>query len=117
MFTGEDGTVKLAFSEVDAELLAHHSRVLSSPGAMTAALNYYRAWDRYLDETPVITVPTLFIWSTDDVALGRTPAEATKRYVDAPYRFEIVEGESHWLPEVVPDTIADLLLEHLSAHS
>jgi pimeloyl-ACP methyl ester carboxylesterase len=116
MFLADDGSVELRFAEVSPRALAHHSRILSSPGALTAALNYYRAWDSALDRTPTVTVPTLFVWSTDDVALGRTGAEATARHVDAPYRFEVIDGESHWLPEVVPDRIAELLLDHFATY-
>ena len=89
--------------------------MLTAPGAMTAALDYYRAWDDSLDQTPVITVPTLFVWSDDDVALGRVPAEQTADWVTGPYRFEIVAGVSHWIPEVVPELLSDLILEQLTA--
>jgi len=40
-----------------------------------------------------------------------------RRYVDhvgGPYRFEVLEGASHWLPEGHADVVADLLLEHLA---
>ncbi len=89
-------------------------RAMSEPGALTAALNWYRAMDVSLVAgVGRITVPTLFVWSTDDVALGREGAEATGAYVDGPYRFEVLEGVSHWIPEEVPDVLTRLLLEHL----
>ena len=86
---------------------------MSEPGALTAALNWYRAMDAGLAAVPNITVPTLYVWSTADVALGREGAEATTDHVDAPYRFEVLEGVSHWIPEEVPDVLNRLLLEHL----
>jgi pimeloyl-ACP methyl ester carboxylesterase len=88
---------------------------MSEPGALTAALNWYRAMDAGLAGVGRITVPTLFVWSTGDVALGREGAEATAAHVDGPYRFEILEGVSHWIPEEVPDVLSRLLLEHLAA--
>ena len=62
-----------------------------------------------------VEVPTLYVWSTEDVALGRTAAEATAAHVRAPYRFEVLEGVSHWVPEQAPDVLSRLLLEHLRA--
>jgi pimeloyl-ACP methyl ester carboxylesterase len=91
-------------------------RVLTQPGAMTAALNWYRAVDRStaMGMRP-ITTPTLYVWSTNDPALGREAAEATAGHVTGPYRFEVLEGVSHWIPEEAPDALNALLLEHLRA--
>jgi pimeloyl-ACP methyl ester carboxylesterase len=100
-------------SEEDAE---EYLRVLSQPGCLTAALNWYRAMQPGLvGEIGPITTPTLYVWSTDDVALGREGAEATGRFVEGPYRFEILEGVSHWIPEHAPDELNKLLLEHIAA--
>jgi pimeloyl-ACP methyl ester carboxylesterase len=63
-----------------------------------------------------ITVPTLYVWSDNDIALGRSAAEATVRWVSGPYRFEVLEGVSHWIPETAPDALNRLLLGHLAAH-
>lgn len=88
---------------------------MSEPGALTGALNWYRSIDFGLVRgVHGITVPTLYIWSTGDVAVAREGAEATARHVDGPYRFEILEGVSHWIPEEAPDVLNRLLLEHLS---
>ena len=84
------------------------------PGALTAALNWYRAMSP--EETAGIgsvVVPTLFVWSTDDQAIGRRAAEACGKFVSGPYRFEVLEGVSHWIPETAPDDLNRLLLEHL----
>jgi len=90
-------------------------RAMSEPGALTGALNWYRAIDLSLVAIGSVTVPTLYVWSTGDVALAREGAEATARHVDGPYRFEILRAVSHWIPEEVPDVLNRLLLEHLSA--
>lgn len=90
-------------------------RAMSEPGALTAALNWYRAIDAGLAAVGRISRPTLYVWSTEDVALGRQGAEGTDRYVDGPYRFEVLEGITHWIPEQVPDVLNRLLLEHLAS--
>ena len=91
-------------------------RAMSEPGALTGALNWYRAIGIGLVAgMGRITVPTMFVWSTGDVALGREGAEATAGYVAGPYRFEVLDGVSHWIPEEVPDTLTRLPLEHLAS--
>jgi len=89
---------------------------LSQPGALTAALNWYRALKlgRMIGK---VKVPTLYVWGSADLALGRTAAFDTANYVDPPYRFEALEGRSHWLLEEVPEEIERMVLEHLRACS
>ena len=55
----------------------------------------------------------MYVWSTDDVALGREAAEASGAEVVGPYHFEVLEGVSHWIPEVAPEALNRLLLNHL----
>lgn len=105
------------YASLPAEAAEEYVRVLSRPGALTAALNYYRAtpFERFPEPGP-ITSPTLYVWSTDDGALGREAAEATEDHVTGPYRFEVLQGLSHWLPEVAPDDVGRLVREHLAAN-
>lgn len=58
-------------------------------------------------------VPTLYVWPSGDVALGRGAALRTARHVEAPYRFVVLEGAPHWLPERCPDQLAALVIDHL----
>src|SRR5207302_1551978 len=109
--------LRAVFAGHDEDAIDEYVRVLTRPGAMTAALNYYRAMDGTLAGIGPIEVPTLFIWSTDDVAVGRAGAEATGQHVKGPYRFEVLEGVSHWIPEEAPDTVNRLLLGHLASPS
>jgi pimeloyl-ACP methyl ester carboxylesterase len=86
------------------------------PGALTAALNWYRAAGRAARVTatvPDIRVPTLYVWSTNDPALGRTAAELTARRVEGRYDFVVLDGVSHWIPETVPDQVVELVLTHM----
>ena len=115
MLGNEAAVLRAALAELDAVDADEHLRVLSDRAAMTAGLNYYRMWDDALDELTDVTVPTLYVWGTADPALGRTPAEATKDFVRAPYRFEVFDGVGHWIPEVAADRLVSLLLAHFEA--
>jgi pimeloyl-ACP methyl ester carboxylesterase len=113
-FLGDDAaTLRAALAELDPADADVHHRVLSDPGAMTAGLNYYRAWDDALDRIGPVEVATLFVWGSADPALGRTAATATARWVRAPYRFEVLDGVGHWIPELASDRLTTLLLDHL----
>ena len=104
------------YSGLPQDAVEEYVALFRQPGALTAAINWYRAAGPDLTrETGPITMPTLYVWSTDDIALGREAAEATAGHVQGPYRFEVLEGVSHWIPEEVPDTLNGLLLEHLAA--
>ena len=61
-------------------------------------------------------MPTMYVWSDHDAALLPKAAHATARYVSGEYRFEILPGVSHWIPEEKPDQVADLLLTWFGAH-
>ena len=101
-------------SSLSEDAVDEYVRVLTQPGAMTGALNWYRAADLGLVEgLGPITTPTMYVWSTFDPALGREAAEATAGHVDGRYRFEVLEGVSHWIPEQAADTLNALLLAHL----
>ena len=90
-------------------------RRAQEPGALDAWLRWYAA-QRLEDivDTPDVTVPTLHVWSDGDVALGRAGAEGTARFVTGPYRFEVLPGVSHWIPEEAADALGRLLVEHLT---
>lgn len=83
--------------------------------AMRGPLNWYRALPFGLrDRTDRIDVPTLFLWSDGDRFISRAAAELCGRYVNGPYRFEILRGASHWLPEEAPEQVSALLTQHFA---
>jgi pimeloyl-ACP methyl ester carboxylesterase len=99
--------------DADAEM---YVAALSEPGALTAALNWYRAMDPgALAGLEPIRVPTMYVWPTGDTAIGRLAAEGTREHVHGPYRFEVLEGVSHWVPETAPEQLSDLLVRHLTS--
>src|SRR5207302_1183167 len=93
-----------------------YADAMAEPGALTAALNWYRALrPGVVRSIGQITVPTLYVWSDGDVALGRVAARTTGRYVSGEYHFEVLHGVSHWIPETEPERVTELLLDHLAA--
>lgn len=102
-----------AGGELSDESIEHYVETLSQPGALTAALNWYRAaFDGARTSRPLgpITMPTTFVWSTGDVAIGRVAAERCAQYVEGDYRFVELDGVSHWIPEQAPDELAEAIL-------
>ncbi len=120
MLAGEDGDgLRRMFVHlgVGEEAAAEHAGILGPPGALTAALNWYRAnHPTMMRGVPPVTVPTLFVWSTADPAISRAAAEGCERYVEGPFRFEVLDGVDHWIPELAPDALSALLLDHLEGH-
>ncbi|MGB3334677.1 MAG: alpha/beta fold hydrolase [Mycobacterium sp.] len=94
------------------------AQAMTEPGALTGGLNWYRGlpMSNLRDSNQQISVPTMYVWSDDDIALKPKAARNTARYVDADYRFEIMSGVSHWIPDTEPDRLADLLLDWFAAH-
>jgi pimeloyl-ACP methyl ester carboxylesterase len=103
---------------VSDELVARNVARFAEPGTLTAALSWYRAVATDDLNIPAgrVSAPTLFVWGSEDVALGRVAAESTKDWVDGPYRFVELDGTSHWLPEESADKVIPLLLDHLATH-
>ena len=87
---------------------------MSEPGALTAAINWYRGLPFSIRE-PVgrIGVPTTYIWGRNDFALNRFAAERTGHYVDGPYEFIDLDA-SHWLPETEPEAVAEAVLKRVT---
>jgi pimeloyl-ACP methyl ester carboxylesterase len=92
---------------------------LSRPGALTAALNWYRANatpEQELARTrpfPTVAVPTMGIWSSGDNYLTEEGMVGSAEYVDGPWRYERIEGAGHWLQLDAPQQINELLIEFL----
>jgi pimeloyl-ACP methyl ester carboxylesterase len=95
---------------------------LSDHDAARGALAWYRAafrsgLRRGGEPVGVVRVPTTYVWSDEDPALGRWAAERTGDQVDADYRFVVLGGASHWIPDERPAELADLVLERLGTAS
>ncbi|MET0448325.1 MAG: alpha/beta hydrolase [Aeromicrobium sp.] len=96
--------------DVPVALVVRYVAHLADPGALTAALNWYRAMGADLAETPRTQVPTTYVWGERDMAIGRVPAEACGDFVDADYRFVELDGIGHWIPEQAADSLAEAII-------
>lgn len=94
---------------------------LRPDGALTAALNYYRAnmppasWLREPPEPPPVPVPTLIIWGEDDAYMDPRLLEMSAATVTGPLTVERLPGVGHWVPEEAPERVNELLVRFLSA--
>ena len=124
-----EGTAEELLTRDDWALLREFSRGdgdqerwladLSRPGALTAALNWYRANARVERELsprpfPSVAAPTLGLWSSGDHYLLEEGLLASGEHVTGPWRYERVEGASHWLQLDAPVRVNELLLEFLA---
>jgi pimeloyl-ACP methyl ester carboxylesterase len=101
---------------VPSERVDEYVARMTVPGALTAALNWYRANDLSAVDLAPVDMPTLYVWGSEDIAIGATAAQATAKYVTGPYRFERLAGVSHWVTEEVGEQLDALLLRHLADH-
>jgi pimeloyl-ACP methyl ester carboxylesterase len=102
------------YQGLEQDAIDEYVGVLSEPGALVAAFDWYRAMSGAASAaTPPATMPTLYVWSDRDPALGREAADATAALVSGPYRFEVLEGVGHWIPELAAARFTPLLVEHL----
>lgn len=96
-------------AEIDAV-----QRDVVEAGALTGALNWYRAMAL---STPGrlrrrVTVPTFMVAGAQDTALGVRGAQLSERYVDAPFELHILDEAGHWIPEQQPAELAALILQN-----
>jgi pimeloyl-ACP methyl ester carboxylesterase len=101
--------------KVSPDAVDQNVRRLAEPGALTATLNWYRALD-WQTEVGTVGVPTLYAWGSADLALGERAARATADHVSGPYRFEVLDGVSHWILDEAPERVTSMVREHLAKH-
>ena len=98
----------------------HYLDDLARPGALTAALNWYRANmapavpSGEPSSFPPVTMPTLGIWSSGDDYLTEAPMVRSGDFVEAEWRYERIEGASHWIQLDEPERLNELLLGFLA---
>ncbi len=99
--------------------LDHALQDLARPGALTAALNWYRAslhprGDLEQRGTlPLVQADTLGVFSTGDDFLVEAQMAESAPYVQGEWRYERIEGVGHWMMLEQPERISALLLDFL----
>lgn len=88
----------------------HYVARMREPGALTAALTWYRA----LAVAPPLhvgraRVPTTHVYGAEDRFFAPRAAAVTGRYVAAPFH-SVPLAAGHWIPETRPDAVADAVV-------
>ncbi|HLI06031.1 MAG TPA: alpha/beta hydrolase [Ktedonobacteraceae bacterium] len=107
------------------EVTAKFQQAMGKPGAMTAALNYYRQ----LFRTPSpffprpgrsgrdirrITAPTLLIWGEQDIALGLPLTQGLEQWVDH-IQIRRIPDSGHWVQQEKPELVNSFILSFLQS--
>jgi pimeloyl-ACP methyl ester carboxylesterase len=94
---------------------------LGRPGALIAALNWYRAnfspaafGQVTPPQLPKIGCPVLGVWSDRDHALGEAQMLASEKFVTGEWRYERLWGTGHCIPLGAPEALNTLLVEFLA---
>ncbi len=97
----------------------HYLDILRQPGAIEAAIEWYRAGASTFRNASAgqVKIPTLYIWGNADATVGRLAAESSAQFVDGPFRFVEIPDAGHFLTDEVPQRISELLIEHLRSFS
>jgi epoxide hydrolase 4 len=127
---------KGSFSDSDIEI---YKNALRQPGALSAAVNYYRANVRRLmsqrntaashaprsgqqdiehgkfrsGRNRSIRVPTLFIFGEQDHAILPATVREVGKYIEAPYREVRIADSGHWVQNEAAGEVNAALLEFL----
>jgi pimeloyl-ACP methyl ester carboxylesterase len=98
------------------EVLATYQEAMSKPGAMTAALNYYRQLIRHplrsAKNYASIGVPTLLIWGEQDIALGIELTYGLEQWVPN-IQIKRIPDSGHWVQQEKPELVNTLMAEFL----
>ncbi|HWB35234.1 MAG TPA: alpha/beta hydrolase [Rugosimonospora sp.] len=108
--------LRAMFEGVAPDRVESYLAPLREPGALTAALNWYRAISPAdLEGLGKVTVPTTFLWGDQDAAVGPVAAARCAEQVTGDYRFRALPGAGHWIADTAPDALASAILERIGA--
>ena len=110
------------FTDTD---IAVYKKALREPGALTAAVNYYRAnvfslftkrkGGQAETRDGRIRVPTLFIYGEQDHAIVPDTVRDVKSYIDAPYREVRIKQSAHWVQNEAVEEVNAALISFLAS--
>jgi epoxide hydrolase 4 len=103
------------------EEITKYQRAMSQPGAMTAAINYYRQVFRrlptsYTGGSYEVNVPTLLIWGEHDIALGIELTTGLERWVKR-LEIRLIPDSGHWVQQEQPLKVNQYILDFLGEPS
>lgn len=98
------------------EIVTEYVPIFSEPGALTAALNWYRASELTAGVGNMdVSIPTAFIWGNQDPVVGDRSVEAQNGFFDG--NLTVTELDTgHWLMETEADAVTRAVLKHVNAH-
>jgi pimeloyl-ACP methyl ester carboxylesterase len=101
------------------EEMAKYQEAMSRPGAIKAALSYYRQLFRHPSVSSNrsdtrISAPTLLIWGEQDIALGIELTTGLERWVND-IEIKRIPDSGHWVQQEQPDKVNQYMLEFLQA--
>jgi epoxide hydrolase 4 len=108
------------FTDRDLEI---YKSALREPGALTAAINYYRANLRKLfspdgadKETGknIISAPAMFIYGEHDFAIAPETVRDLGRWVEAEYREVRIPRSGHWVQQEAKEEVTGALRNFLA---
>jgi len=116
-------TRKNSFTREDIE---RYKAAARQPGALTGAINYYRAnvFRRLFApkredgnaSNGRVRVPTLFIFGEQDFAIIPATVRGLDKYIDADYRELRIPDSGHWVQNEAPEEVNAALLEFLQSN-
>lgn len=92
-------------------------RGLQRPGALTAAMNWYRAncqptYDLSGSRSvPPVSAPTMALLGGHDLGFTEQAMQASQAYVTGEWKYVLIEDAGHYIPVDAPDRVAQLLLD------
>jgi pimeloyl-ACP methyl ester carboxylesterase len=106
---------KAMYGDMSDAQRAEYVATFSEPGALTAALNWYRAPDGFaVAPAPKVRIPVLFIWGNRDPAVGRAAVDGQKEFIEGPLEFHELNA-GHWLMEEATDQVDSTILTFLKS--
>ncbi len=104
-------------AEVPEPQRAEYRALLSEPGGMKAALDWYRAMNPVGLEIGPVAVPVLYVFGNRDlpVFVGPAPRKAQEAWLTGPFRSVELDA-GHWLLEQEPERVVGEVMAHLQAN-
>jgi pimeloyl-ACP methyl ester carboxylesterase len=101
------------YGEHGSPELDEYLAIFSEPGALTAALNWYRASELQAASRDLeVAIPTTFVWGNRDPVVGDLSLELQRRYFDGNL-FEVELETGHWLMQTHASEVSASVLAHL----